>query len=142
MEENKDDNCKQSVEDLKGHESFVMPLCEILNAIPRNVIKDNIVEQLSFQSRNQIMCPKKQIDESNYTSVYYDGNILCYHLTVPKGYVRYLDNMDENDKKEICESIASNLKKYSVSTVKFVKVGFHDIDSLNLWIIDQSSSQN
>jgi hypothetical protein len=50
--------------------------------------------------------------------------------------------MDENDKKEICESIEFNLKKYSVTTVKFVKVGFYDIHSLNLWIIDQSQDQN
>ena len=142
MEETKDDDCEQSAKDLKDHDSFVMPFVEILNAIPRDMIKNNIIEQLTFQSRNQIMCPKKQIDESNYTSVYYDGQTLCYHLTVPKGYIRYLDNMDENDKKEICESIEFNLKKYSVTTVKFVKVGFYDIHSLNLWIIDQSQDQN
>lgn len=113
---------------------FIMPFDEILNTIPQDIIKDNIIEQLVFQARNQIMCPKKIINELNYTSVYYDGEILCYNITIPTGYIRYLDNMDDNDRKEICESIKNQLKKYRVNLVKFTQIGDHLIRTLNLWV--------
>ena len=107
---------------------------ELLNYIPANIMRENIIEQLSFIAKNQIRSPHKTIDEKSYTSVYFDGITICYHITVPKGYLAFLRNLDDCEKKEICNTIMARLTKYDVSTVKFVYVGIYEILALNYWV--------
>jgi len=84
----------------------------IVELIPEYILKDNIIEQLTFKACNQIIIPIQCIDKNNYTSVYYDGTTICYNITIPKGYINYIQNLYNNEKIKYVKQLNYNFLNF------------------------------
>ncbi len=107
---------------------------ELLEFIPSDVMKVCIINRLTEIAKNQIIGPVKNSDESTFDSVYFNGEMIEYHITVPILFKELIEKFKDEERNNICLCVRDKLSDYNVSYMNFMYAGSKKFLVLNFHI--------